>query len=132
MGKNYTYICRSCGRDKELIVGEYGCKGWDWKTKNEILEGKHGKDAKAAFTKNPKALYHFESGIFKCVCGYVGSYDSLVIHSRDPVDYDTYYITRHRCPWCSKTLEQIKFFPLDIPCRCGSMMEIDRKSLIRW
>ena len=132
MGQSYTYICKSCGKDREIMVGGYGWLGWDRKTQTEILEGKHGVQAKNALTKNPKALYHFQSDIFRCACDYVGSYDSLLIHSKEPIDYDIYYMTRHRCPWCNKSLERIGFFPLDIPCKCGSKMDIDRKSLIRW
>ena len=132
MGQSYTYICRTCGKDKDLTIGAYGCKGWDKKTQTEILEGKYGKKAKDALSNNPKSLYHFQSDICICECGYVGSYDSLIIRGKEPVDFPIFFQTMHRCPWCRKMLRPIEYFPLTIPCRCGSEMDINRKSLFRW
>ena len=134
MGQGYSYDCPACGHSAELCMGIYNCKGWgDRPTLRDIEDGRYGKDAKSALAKHPKSLYHFQSDVFVCGCGYTKSYDSLVIHSNDYRDWEVFYSTRHRCPRCKRTMRSIAYFPTSIRChRCGAESPINRRSMVRW
>jgi len=134
MGEEYTYRCRQCGHDEDLIAGMYNCKGWgDRKDLAEIREGKYGKDARDTIERHPKAMFHFQADVFRCTCGYTKSYDSLVIHADAKWDPEVFFMTRHRCPRCNKSMELVDHFPTDVMCpKCGGDMWIDTRSLCRW
>jgi len=134
MGEEYTYICSGCGKDTSLIVGLYECKGWgDSATRTEIVSGKYGKKAKKVLEQHPGCSYHFQVDIFRCQCGYTRSYDSLVIHDKDVLEPEIFYMTAHRCPRCRKGMERLTYFPRGIPCtKCGERADIVIKSHTRW
>ncbi len=134
MGEEYTYRCSGCGKEITLTVGLYNCKGWgDPSTRDDILSGKHGVKAKKAYEGHPHCNFHFQTDIFRCKCGYTGSYDSLIIHDNNIHEPEVFYSTEHRCPRCMKKLARIDHFPVSIPCRsCDSQYEIDRRSHMRW
>jgi DNA-directed RNA polymerase subunit RPC12/RpoP len=134
MGEEYTYICSECGEESSLIVGFYDCKGWgDPDTRRDIGSGKYGKKAKKALEDNPGCNYHFQADVFQCQCGYVKSYDSLVIHDSDVLSPKVFFMTGHRCPKCKKALKKTDRFPMDMPChRCGARADIVIGSHMRW
>ncbi len=134
MGEEYTYICKGCGKDVQLVMGPYNCKGWgDKQSVSEILDGRYGKKAKEVYESHPHRNFHFQADIFQCGCGYIKSYDSLVIHEDVVIDPEIFFFQEHRCPRCRKPMERLPDFPFDATCpKCGDRMVMDPKSRFRW
>jgi DNA-directed RNA polymerase subunit RPC12/RpoP len=133
MGEEYTYNCRNCKFSQSLIIGNYGCKGWgDRETLADIKDRKYGVKARKALEEHPGCLFHFQTDVFSCGCGYTKSYDSLVIHSK-AIHPEIYFFTEHRCPRCRKKMERMIDFPTDYMCpKCGGKMMMDCRSFMRW
>ena len=108
MGYAYDIVCEDCGKRVHLCWGMSYVYGWGnpqligW-----IRDGKYGKKAKEAYESHEHALCHLENHPFVCGCGYVKTYENLIVMSNDLSNPEFYFASEHRCPRCRKMMRPL-------------------------
>ena len=126
MGCAYDVVCENCGKRIELVWGMSYVYGWgNPRLIGWVKDGKYGKKAKDAYESHEHALCHLENHPFVCGCGYVKTYDNLIVMSYDLSDPELYFVSEHRCPRCRKKMRPLEEDD-EIRCpKCGGRMFVD-------
>lgn len=106
MGQGFTIKCEKCGTENSYLQG-IGFMYYSFleRTKEDVIKGKFGKDAKAFFTENPDCEVDARNEVYLCPeCGYIKQGVDLKMKTVDK-EYKKVY----RCGKCrSADMKPIK------------------------
>ena len=109
MGFAYEVVCGRCGKRIELAWGLSYVYGWgNPELIGRIKDGKYGKKAKEVYESHEHALSGLDTHPFICGCGYLKTYQNLVITSNDLYEPELYFVSEHRCPRCRKKMKPLE------------------------
>lgn len=130
MGQAYNIICRDCGKSIRLSWGISYLYGWgNTELIGWIDSGKYGKEAKDIRSAHKEALCHLEDHPFICRCGYLETYQNLVIMSNNLYEPEVYYSSEHTCPECGRKMRPLRYRE-NVRCPdCGGPMTADMEAM---
>lgn len=127
MGAGYSCTCKKCGMKKELSVGtgmlfEFVRE----QLKEEIKEGKYGKELQQFLADCPDCSLSWEQSAFLCGCGYWDDGEYIECCETDKIDSGKKECRlKHICPKCGKEMQRYPEEKIEkLRCyKCGGEIE---------